>query len=267
MTSSLSSLPNGISYEVHGAGPVLFLVGAPSGRAGFAPLANELAGRFTVVTHDPRGIGESARIDSSEPTPYTLSEDLGALVDVLTTGPAHFFGASGGAVTLLEFARRRPASVKTLVLHEPPLVRLLGQLDLERRATRAFEMAQKDPQAAAQEFFDLTGAAHRTGPGETPPAHTPLPSLPPEELERNRYFLGSMAGPTVFYEPEVKALAQLRVIVAAGELSHGQLARRAAEALAEILAVELLELPGNHMGPSLDPQGCAARLLAVFEGS
>jgi hypothetical protein len=42
-----------IAYSVQGEGPLLFLVGAPAGRGGFAALANELAGQFTVVTHDP----------------------------------------------------------------------------------------------------------------------------------------------------------------------------------------------------------------------
>ncbi|MFB7501570.1 tetratricopeptide repeat protein [Streptomyces sp. NPDC056161] len=44
-----------IAFSVQGEGPLLFLVGAPAGRAGFAALAHELAGRFRVVTHDPRG--------------------------------------------------------------------------------------------------------------------------------------------------------------------------------------------------------------------
>lgn len=50
-----------IAFGVQGEGPLLFLVGAPAGRAGFAALAQELAGRFTVVTHDPRGIGARPR--------------------------------------------------------------------------------------------------------------------------------------------------------------------------------------------------------------
>ncbi|WP_198533680.1 MerR family transcriptional regulator [Streptomyces odonnellii] len=50
-----------IAFGAQGEGPLLFLVGAPAGRVGFAALANELAGRFTVVTHAPRGIGASRR--------------------------------------------------------------------------------------------------------------------------------------------------------------------------------------------------------------
>ena len=39
---------------VRGCGPLLYLVGAPVGRSGFAALAEYLADEYTVVTHDPR---------------------------------------------------------------------------------------------------------------------------------------------------------------------------------------------------------------------
>lgn len=44
-----------IAWSMTGSGPLLFLVGAPAGRAGFRALAAALADRFTVVTHDPPG--------------------------------------------------------------------------------------------------------------------------------------------------------------------------------------------------------------------
>lgn len=103
--------------------------------------------------------------------------------------------------------------------------------------------------------------------GPRPPAHTPLPELSDAELERNRYFLGRMAGPTVFYSPPFEALRRLPLSVCAGELSHGQMARRTALALADTLAVPLIEAPGNHLGPSLEPARFAGTLKKLLKAN
>ncbi|MFJ6852667.1 MerR family transcriptional regulator [Streptomyces sp. NPDC091271] len=66
-----------IAYSVQGQGPLLLLVGAPAGRAGFAALADELARQFTVGTHDPRGIGASrVTRGMAALTPEVLAGDL-----------------------------------------------------------------------------------------------------------------------------------------------------------------------------------------------
>ncbi|MET8884451.1 alpha/beta fold hydrolase [Streptomyces rubiginosohelvolus] len=255
-----------IAVGVQGDGPLLFLVGAPVGRAGFAALAHELAGRFTVVTHDPRGIGDSRAVPGmAAPTPEVLAEDLAALVDRFTGGPALFAGTSGGAVTLLELGRRHPDMVGRAVLHEPPLVSLLDDTDLAARAAAAFGVAEADPQRAVQEFFDLSGAAHRTAADQTPPASMPLPALPAEELDKNRYFLGRMAGPTVFYAPDVEAVRRVPMTLCAGSLSHHQMARRATQALAGLLELPLIDMPGNHLGASAEPVEFAQALGLLLE--
>jgi len=255
-----------VAFSVRGEGPLVFLVGALAGRAGFAALADELAGRFTVVSHDPRGIGASrATPGMAAPTPEVLAEDLAALVDAFTGSPALFFGTSGGAVTVLELARHHPHLVGLAVVHEPPLVSLLNAPDLAGRAAAAFAMADVDPQRAVQEFFDLSGAAHHTGPGQVPPAHMQLPKLPPEELDKNHYFLGQMAGPTVFYDPDIEAVRQVPVVLCAGSLSHHQMARRAPHALAERLGRSLINMPGNHVGASAEAAAFARALVPLLE--
>ncbi|WP_043661303.1 alpha/beta fold hydrolase [Nocardia thailandica] len=255
-----------IAFSSQGQGPLLFLVGAPAGRAGFAALVQELAGRYTVVTHDPRGIGASrAAPGMAAPTPEVLAEDLSALVDRFTGGPALFVGTSGGAVTLLELIRRRPDLVGRAVLHEPPLVSLLADGNLADRARAAFAAAETDPQRAVQEFFDLSGAGHHTGPDQVPPTHTTLPELPAGELDKNRYFLGRMAGPTVFYTPDIEATRQASVALCAGALSHHQMARRATRALADRLGLPLIDLPGNHVGASAEPAEFARAVVPLLE--
>ncbi|HEY6294154.1 MAG TPA: hypothetical protein VIX15_00685 [Streptosporangiaceae bacterium] len=52
-------------YERRGAGPLLLLVGSPMDSTGFTGLVGALADRYTVVTYDPRGIGNSSREDAA----------------------------------------------------------------------------------------------------------------------------------------------------------------------------------------------------------
>lgn len=269
LTSPVELLDRGdctIAFGVQGAGPLLFLVGAPAGRAAFASLAHELADRFTVVTHDPRGIGASCAVPGmAAPTPEVLAADLVALVERFAAGPALFVGTSGGAVTLLELARQRPDLVSRAVLHEPPLVSLVGDAELAARAAAAFDSAEADPQRAVQEFFDLSGAAHHTRRDQTPPAHLELPELPAEELDKNRYFLGQMARPAVFYVPDVDAIRRVALTLCAGSASHHQLARRATQALAQHLSLPLVDMPGNHLGASAEPTEFARALAPMLE--
>src|SRR5262249_2413186 len=83
------------------------------------PLAALLADRFTVVTYDRRGRG-----DSGDTRPYAVQreiEDLEAVIDA-GGGPAHVYGVSSGAGLALETACAVPAKVSKLALYEPPFV-------------------------------------------------------------------------------------------------------------------------------------------------
>jgi len=53
-------------YERQGDGPLLLMIGSPMDSTGFAGLARALADRYTVVTYDPRGIGNSTREDATQ---------------------------------------------------------------------------------------------------------------------------------------------------------------------------------------------------------
>ena len=56
-------------YEVRGRGPLVVLVGAPMDAGPFGPLADLLAGDYTVLTTDPRGINRSPVDDPARTRP------------------------------------------------------------------------------------------------------------------------------------------------------------------------------------------------------
>jgi pimeloyl-ACP methyl ester carboxylesterase len=108
-----------IAYTKAGDGPPVILVDGAACYRKFGPstrLAKRLAGRFTVVTYDRRGRG-----DSGDNQPYAAEreiEDLQALIDH-AGGPTHLFRVSSGAALALETAARGPG-VSKLVLYEAP---------------------------------------------------------------------------------------------------------------------------------------------------
>ncbi len=71
-------------YERRGSGPLLLLIGSPMDSTGFVALAGVLAGRHTVVTYDPRGIGNSSREDAGQDITPEPPAAPGALPACLT---------------------------------------------------------------------------------------------------------------------------------------------------------------------------------------
>lgn len=110
-----------IAYETTGSGPPLVLVdGALCYRdcGPSRPLADQLAGHFTVITYDRRGRGESG-----DAGPYAVErevEDLEALIEA-AGGSAHLYGISSGGALALD-AAKRDIGVDRLAVYEAPFI-------------------------------------------------------------------------------------------------------------------------------------------------
>lgn len=91
-----------IAYERKGAGPTVILVGGGlDDGSENAPLADELASRFTVINYARRGRGRSG-----DTPPYAVEreiEDLAALI-AEAGGSAHLYGVSSGGMFAFEAA-------------------------------------------------------------------------------------------------------------------------------------------------------------------
>jgi 3-oxoadipate enol-lactonase len=105
-----------LAYDVEGAGePLLMIQGLGYGRSGWGPAPSQLAQRFTVVTFDNRGFGES----EIAPGPYTtaqLARDALALLDALDVERAHVIGISLGGMIAQELVLAASERVRNLVL-------------------------------------------------------------------------------------------------------------------------------------------------------
>lgn len=134
-----------LSYEERGRGPPVILV------HGSITDQRDWGRQVRALSRSHRVIAYSRRYHPPNPSPTgpvdasidRQVEDLLALILTLRTGPAHLVGQSFGGAIVLEFARRYPGQVRSLVLAEPSLRGLVTtpEVTAERDAV-ASELAE-----------------------------------------------------------------------------------------------------------------------------
>jgi pimeloyl-ACP methyl ester carboxylesterase len=253
-----------IHYELRGQGPLLVLHAAPMDAASFEPLAELLAARHTVLTSDPRGINRSTVTDPGrDVTPDERADDLGRLLEHIDRGPATILGSSGGAVSALALAQRRPDLVRTVIAHEPPLAELLpdrDELQVAHEAMRATYLAG-DRRGYWQAFL-------RTAEIHLPDEVIEMFAAPVDgqQAADERFSVEHMDLATTFWTPDLAALrtTQVRLIIGIGQDSAGQLCDRSSQALAKALDLEPTPFPGGHIGFVETPEAFSQRLVEVI---
>jgi pimeloyl-ACP methyl ester carboxylesterase len=107
-----------IAFDRSGQGPpVILVLGAFNDRMTGAALAASLAARFTVLSYDRRGRGESG-----DTLPYAVEREIEDLEAVIRAagGSAAVFGYSSGAVLALRAAASGLAITKLALYESPP---------------------------------------------------------------------------------------------------------------------------------------------------
>ena len=249
-----------IAFERFGDGRAVVLVGGMfCDRRAHRALAEQLADRFTAITVDRRGRG-----DSGDTAPYAVErevEDLGAVIEAVG-GQAAAYGHSSGAGLLLR-AAAAGAPITRVVLHEPPY----GDDDDESRR-------------AAQDLAVAVRSAIAEGrPGDAVKQFMAAMGVPPEAAEEASADPGMLRiAPTMPYDHEVMGdfadggviprdvVGQVTIptLVVAGAASP-DFFRDTAERLAKLLPDGRLEiLPGQDHGA---PAEVVAPVVARFIGS
>lgn len=271
-----------LTYDVRrndsSTAPVLLLIGSPMGASGFSTLAGHFAER-TVVTYDPRGVERSEKADpGTESTPAEHADDLSRIISALDAGPVEIFASSGGAVNALALVAEHPEQVRTLVAHEPPTAQVLP--DREPALAACVDIRETYLRSglgpAMAKFIAIV--SHK-GPIPADYADRPAPDpamfgLPTEDDgSRNDPLVGQNIVSCTHEMPDFDALrvASTRIVLAAGANSEGELANRAAVAVAERLGTTPVTFPGDHAGflsseygPANDPGAFASTLRQVL---
>lgn len=276
-------------HEVRGSGPVLLLIcGGVYDAAGYAPLAQQLADRYTVVTYDRRGNSRSPLDGPPGPQSIEVHGDdahrVLSAVGVTAGQGASVFGNSSGGTIGLELATRHPEQVRTLVVHEPPLFELLPERDHWRTVIRNVEdtfrregagpamqvlnaaFAMSGAEESEREGADREGRV--PGGGEAPQGEPdPETMAMMARFQKNfEFFIGYEVPPFNRYVPDLAALraSKARVMGAVGEASEGEPPYRAAFAVAERLGTRPEVFPGDHGGFGAQPEAFAAKLHEVL---
>jgi pimeloyl-ACP methyl ester carboxylesterase len=118
MTTQTSALePVSLAHEIRGSGPPVILL-AGTGYAGATwgdALPGRLAARFSVISLDYRGTGDTPGTDGDYST-RLFAADAAALIDTLGLGPAHVLGHSMGGRVAQWLALDAPDRVRSVVL-------------------------------------------------------------------------------------------------------------------------------------------------------
>jgi pimeloyl-ACP methyl ester carboxylesterase len=276
--------------EVETGAPPLLMIGLPMDASGFVTLAGYFRDR-RVVTYDPRGVGRSERTDGAkESTPDQHADDLHRLISALGAGPVDMFASSGGAVNALALAARHPEQLHTLVAHEPPVANVLP--DRAEALAAVVDMRETYERQgfgpAMVKFITFTSVK---GPIPADFTRQPFPSpaefgLPGEDdgSRDDALFRQNLIAVT-HYQPDFDALRAAtergaphsaprtapRIVIAAGAESEGELAHRAALAIAERLQTQAVIFPSHHggflggeYGYGGQPEAFAAKLRQVL---
>ena len=283
-TTSTLEVPGAVlTYDVRrnpdSGEPALLLIGSPMGASGFGTLASHFPDR-TVVTYDPRGVERSTKADpASQSTPEQHADDLHRVIQALG-GPVDVFASSGGAVNALALVAAYPDDVRTLVAHEPPLAAIIPDSEFALAACRSISdtYQQRGMGPGMAMFIGIVShrgridAAYVAQPAPDP-AMFGLPSE--DDGTRTDVLLGQNLLTCTGYQPDFDALraAPTRIVIAVGEESEGQLARRGGEAAAARLGIDVTPFPSDHggflggeYGQSGKPDEFAASLREVLAG-
>jgi pimeloyl-ACP methyl ester carboxylesterase len=275
MTTGLLETPEvNLYYTVRGAGPAILILQGGAGNADASEaLANRLAGHFTVIAYDRRGLSRSTPIRAEGYEIAAHAGDAARLIRALSGEPAFVFGSSIGALIGLELVARHGELVRLLVAHEAPVYHLLADEEREEALRSHREIPEIFRREGLPAAMKIMLARSGVDMSDHEP-EVPVPSLAadPKSAARRmpdlQHFLQWDVPAVTRYQPDVAALcaAASKIVPAAGNNSS-TLPYRCTVCLAGVLHRETVQFPGGHTGNILRPKAFAAKLEETLAGS
>lgn len=236
-------------YEVRGQGEPLLMIPGGQGDAGFySDVAEILSDEYQVITYDRRGNSRSTR---NEPVNFEVpreARDAVAVINAAGHQSANVFGNSSGAIISLEMAKSQSHALKTVVVHEPPVVRVLPD---SKKWLRFFASVYHTAYRFGDQIASLQFNFSLSIPFST------FKSIPKDFQDRVgkanniSYLLKHELLPFVNYMPDIRKIKEngAKIIMSAGQmtLDKKKYYGRTAPILADLLNCEMLTFPGHHL--------------------
>lgn len=252
-------------FETRGQGaPLLIIQGGLSEAGATEQLAEFLAPHYQVICYDRRGLSRST-VSDQEPdiTIARHADDAGVLLAAVAQQPAHVVGASIGALIGLHLAVQHPECVATLVAHEPPMPNLVVDREREAALDKVAALAHDDVIAAIRLMASLTSGGQESAEDGARPA----PGVGDLDANLRRFFAHDFPAVRASTLSPAQVLAirdSTTVIPAGGAATRGGWEYRCAQALAQSIGREFIEMPGGHNGMMSHPRTTADALKRLF---
>jgi len=231
-------------------------------------MAKRLEKHFTVVFYDRRGFSRSTL---SGPQDYehrleTDADDAERLIRHLSPEePATVLGSSSGGLVSLELLLRHPDSIRNLLCHEPPIMKLLSDFnDLAAENRAIYQLYRKSGVALAIQRFAQLIKAGDEAPGLL---RSFDPKMGPYNFANSMYWFERELPVYGERDLNVEALTQHQnklLLLNAEKSDPTAMQYRANMVLSEKLSLEVHIMPGAHVGYAMQAAKFATMVYEIL---
>lgn len=256
-----------LSYEVTGSGRYLLLIPGGGGTGhSFRNVRTLLANHYSVITYDRRGHSKSLLTGEQdyEHRLDTDADDAALLLQHVAKGEASYvLGSSSGAIVARTLLMRHAELIEKVVLHEPPLVRALPddeRVVQETNLKNLYNTYRKKGHVSAMKVFgeiyiapeeaELLGMA----PAENPYTHGNL----------QYWFERELSYPVTDVGYDELCRLKDKIIMVDSAIGKDLPPAKISQAMAAKLDLQLITMPGGHVGYVTHPQEFADSLTSLL---
>lgn len=266
-----------LRYYKVGQGPVLILIPGANGTGDiFLPLAERLKEYFTIVTIDRRDYGKSeltkslpeeANKPDSEYRVKRDAQDVATLAQQLSDGPVYVLGSSSGAIVAMHVLKEHPEVVKEIAFHEPPINTFLPDSDYWKEKND--EIVSIALNEGLQQAMQVFGKTLNIPPLDAKSMSQPVSENDEDKKEQYNSMMFWIEYEIRQYTHSDIKLSDLiqykdKIVLFNGTDSKGSFPQDVNFYINEQTDINLLDIPGGHLGYVQKPDGFAEVLLNIW---
>lgn len=268
-----------VRYHKVGKGPVLILIPGANGTGDiYMPLAKQLADHFTVIAVDRRGFGKSTLTAplpaevSSPDSQYRVKRDAQDIAEIAKhesgDTPVYVLGSSSGSIVAMHVLKEHTEVVKKIAFHEPPINTFLPDAKFwQDKNAEIVDIEEEDGMPAAMKvFFDALNVAPIDREMMSSSSNNDNEEISAQRVkEMQNWFMYEIRQ----YTSSDIAIKDLKpyadcITLLNGTDSHNSFPQEVNDYLASELGINIIEIPGGHLGYVQKPEGFAKVLLEIW---
>lgn len=266
-----------LHYHQVGQGPILILIPGANGTGDiFLPLAERLKEQFTVIAIDRRNYGKSkltkplpqeAKDSNSEYRVKRDAQDVAALAQQLSDDPVYVLGSSSGSIVAMHLLKEHSDIVKEIAFHEPPINTFLP--DSKYWKDKNDEIVNLAITEGLEPAMQLFGETLNIAPLDAQSMSQPVTENDEEQKEQYESMMFWVEYEIRQYTHSNIKLSDLtqykdKIVLFNGTDSKGSFPQDVNFYINEQTNIELLDIPGGHLGYVQKPDGFAETLLKTW---